>query len=644
MSMYRQLWLAIILSMLLALAGSLFASLLSARAYLEQQLSIKNADNASALALSLSQQNPDPVTVELAVAALFDSGHYESIRIHDPQRKLMIERVAEAGDAGAPEWFVQRLPIESTPGEAQITSGWSQFGTVTLVSHSRFAYEALWTSTREMIAALALASFIGGYLGSLILRRLRRPLQAVIDQATAITNRRFITIPEPAVPELRQLASAMNATVARLKTMFEEEAARLETVRREANFDPLTGLINREFFISQLRSSLEGEDSTGGTLFLIRVADLMGLNKRLGREATDELLRRVAEKVGAGATANPEAVAARMNGADFALLLPDQKAGREVAEALLRSLIVAMEAFVDGGASAYIGMGVFRRGTALRLLLSQVDAALIAAEADGVNGVREAAIEADEDVPRSADEWSLIITRALQRDWLRLVSFPVVDMQGRLLHDECPLRLKLDADAEWLPAGRFLPVAERLGRTAELDLAALALGLATLEQHPALSGLAINLSASSMATADFRHRLGTLLHKHEKAAARLWIEVAETGVLKHVDAFRSLCALLRSHRCQVGVEHFGRQFSQIGQLHDLGLNYIKVDASFTRRLDSNPGNQAFLKGVSSIAHNIGLLVIAEGVASEAEFAVLGAVGFDGATGPGVRVSDGGQGS
>jgi hypothetical protein len=59
MSMYRQLWLAIIVSMLLALVGSLLASLLSARSYLEQQLSMKNADNAAALALSLSQQNPD---------------------------------------------------------------------------------------------------------------------------------------------------------------------------------------------------------------------------------------------------------------------------------------------------------------------------------------------------------------------------------------------------------------------------------------------------------------------------------------------------------------------------------------------------------------------------------------------------------
>lgn len=640
MSMYRQLWLAIIVSMLLALAGSLFASLLSARAYLEQQLSMKNADNAAALALSLSQHDPDAVTVEVAVAALFDSGHYESIRVRDPNGKLIIERVAPTGNLGAPEWFVRRLPIDADPGEAQITSGWKQFGTVTLVSHSRFGYEALWTSTQEMIAALALASIIGGYLGSLILRRLRRPLQAVIDQAEAITNRRFVTIPEPKVPELRQLAIAMNTTVVRLKTMFEDEAARLETVRREANFDPLTGLANRESFISQLRSSLEGENSTGGTLFLIRVADLTGINKRLGREATDDLLRRVGQIVGAGGTANVEGIAARMNGADFALLLPGQIAGRDVAEKLLRSLIDAMEAFVVDGPSAFIGMGVFKQGTGLGVVLSQVDAALIGAEADGVNAVREAAIETGDDLPKCAGQWSVLIRQALDRKWVRLVSFPVTDLQGRLLHQECPLRLKLDAEGEWLPAGRFLAVAERLGLSPELDLAALALGLANLEQQPALRGLGINLSASSMIAAGFQQQLDSLLKRHQKAAGRLWIEVAETGVLKHVDEFRLLCGILRSYHCQVGVEHFGRQFSQIGQLHDLGLNYIKVDASFVRRLDSNPGNQAFLKGVSSIAHTIGLLVIAEGVTSEAEFATLSAVGFDGATGPGVKVAAG----
>jgi diguanylate cyclase (GGDEF)-like protein len=639
MSMYRQLWLAIILSMSLALAGSLITSLLAARAYIEQQLSVKNADNASALALSLSQQNLDAVAVELTVAALFDKGHYDSIRIDDPNGKPMIAFASPAGKPNAPAWFVRNLPIDPDPGVAQITSGWKQFGTVTLLSNSRFGYEALWQSTKNIVVALTLASIIAGYLGSLILRRLRRPLQAVIDQAKAIADRRFITIPEPNVPELRQLAIAMNATVARLNVMFDEEAARLEILRREANCDRLTGLANREFFISRLRTSLEGETSTGGTLFLIRVADLVGINKRLGREVTDDLLRRFGETVGDGCAGNAESLAARMNGADFALLLPGQTATRANAEILLQALVKTMDAFVEGSPSAYIGMGIFKQGTGLRELLSQTDAALIAAEAEGVSAIREAAIEVDAGTPVSAEQWSQIITRAIDQRWLRLVSFPVVDMQGRLLHVECPLRLKCDAAGEWLAAGRFLPIAERLGLSPGLDLAALALGLAELEQQPALQGLGINLSASSLAARDFQQKLEALLTRHRKAAVRLWVEVAETGILKNVEAFRSLCKVLRSYGCQVGVEHFGRQFSQIGQLHDLGLNYIKVDASFTRRLDTNPGNQAFGKGISSIAHNMGLLVIAEGVASESEFTLLSEVGFDGATGPGVKVAD-----
>ena len=88
-----------------------------------------------------------------------------------------------------------------------------------------------------------------------------------------------------------------------------------------------------------------------------------------------------------------------------------------------------------------------------------------------------------------------------------------------------------------------------------------------------------------------------------------------------------------------GIEHFGRRFSEIGRLHDLGLDYLKVDASFVHGLESNPGNQAFLRGLSTIAHGIGMKVIAEGVASEDELAALGPVGFDAAMGPAVRAPD-----
>ena len=70
-------------------------------------------------------------------------------------------------------------------------------------------------------------------------------------------------------------------------------------------------------------------------------------------------------------------------------------------------------------------------------------------------------------------------------------------------------------------------------------------------------------------------------------------------------------------------------------LHDHGLHYLKVDVSFINDVDTLAGNQAFLEGLCQIAHNIGLLVIAEGVKRPEELALLPGLGFDGATGPAV---------
>lgn len=635
MSMYRQLWLAIITSTILALLGSLLAATLSARSYLSEQLSMKNADNASALALSLSQKNPDAVAIELAVAALFDSGHYELIRVTDPFGKTIVERHAAANGNDVPTWFASALPIVATPGQARISDGWKQIGTIELVSHSRFAYRALWNSSIEMVIALAIAGLIGGFLGSLVLGRLRPPLVSVIAQARAISERRFITIEEPEVPELRQLAIAMNTTVARLRTMFDEEAVRLEAVRKEANCDPLTGLFNRTHFMARLRESLADEDSVGGSIMLIRIANLTEINHRLGRDATDDLVKRISVAIEGVAGHHADGVAARLNGADFALLLPGITDPRRIAEPLLDTLVAEGETFVEQGPVAHIGIGKFPPGLEATAVLSQVDAALASAENQGSNGIAEAPLASDEDLPRSGADWAHLISNAIDKKWVRLISFPVMDLSGKIIHRECPLRLMLDEHGDWLPAGRFLPMAERLKLTPQIDLTAIALGLEQLSADPAIPGLAINLSASSIQNDEFRRQLLAALRRQPKAAERLWLEVAETGVLHHFEAFRGIVGALKGTGVRLGIEHFGRHFSQIGLIHNLGLDYLKVDASFIRGLDEGGGNRTFLQGLSIIAHGIGLTVIAEGVASEAELRALVEVGFDGATGPAV---------
>ncbi|MDF3035511.1 MAG: hypothetical protein K0S28_785, partial [Paucimonas sp.] len=458
MSMYRQLWLALVISTLLAMAGSLLASTLSARAYLQEQLRMKNTDNAAALALSLSQQNADLV---------------EAIKVVDPFGKVVVERLSQSGEYDAPKWFVGIVPVAAPAGEAMITDGWKQVGKVALVSHSRFAYRELWKSTVNMMIALTIAGLIGAYLGTLILRRLKRPLDSVIEQAKAISERRFMTKPEPDVPELRQLSRAMNFAVERIKAMFEEEASRLEAVRRETNCDPLTGLANRSHFMARLHAAADSEEVAEHSLVLIRVANLADINRKIGRASTDNLLKTIAGLIEKRAQGLRDGLAARLNGADFGLLLSHADP-RAVAEDLLKAL-VSEEADIAGDKPvAFIGIGRFRTGTDLGSLLTQVDTALASAEADGVSAVRELTPLDIAAAPRSAEQMAQLIRHALEQRWVRLVSFPVADFAGATIHRECPLRLMFDADGEWLPAGQFMPVAERLGLTSSLDLTAVA--------------------------------------------------------------------------------------------------------------------------------------------------------------------------
>ncbi len=635
MSMYRQLWLAIILSTLLALLGGLLASTLNARSYLSEQLSSKNSDNATALALALSQQNADAVMVELTVAALFDGGHYELIRVVDPLGKTIVERASGSPAKAVPDWFVRLLPLSAVAGQAQISNGWKQLGTLTLISTSRFAYQSLWKSVLQLVAALGLAGLVAGYLGTLVLRRLREPLQRVIDQANAISDRRFDLIEVPDVPELKQLAIAMNSTVSRLKGMFAEEAQRLEVLRVAANYDPLTGLANRNFFLIQLLDSLDSEEAAGGTLLLVRMAGFPGLNHRLGSPTSHDLLKVFAQVLMRQATQD-NGVAARIGEADFALLLPSRVNARHTAQDLLRALAEASTPLIGEGPAAYIGMGKLQHGQDLAGLMAQASAALGAAEVQGLNTIREAS---DENLSPATESTLRLIRQALEQGQVRLTSVPVLDLKANLVHRECRLELKLEGAGDWQAANRFLQIAEGFQLASLVDQAAIKLGFEKLHGDPGLAGGAIHLSAPSLHDDSLRSGLLDLVRKNSSLASRLWLQTPEAAVITHMDSFRGFVADARKAGSRVGLIHFGRHFSHAGVLHDLGLDFVKVDSSFIRGLQYSADNQVFLKGLASVAHKMGMQVYAEGVIDRAELAALEPAGFDGAVGPAVKESD-----
>ncbi|AYH45408.1 LapD/MoxY N-terminal periplasmic domain-containing protein [Azoarcus sp. DN11] len=631
MSLIKQLWIAIAVVTLIALGGSLVVSTLSARHYLQQQLQVKNLDNATSLALSLSQMPKDPVTVELQIAAQFDAGHYRLIRLTSPTGDIVAEREYAGSLDGAPEWFARLVPIEAHAGVAQVQDGWRQFGTLTLESHKRYAYEALWQGTLQLLGWFALGGALTGLVGTLIIKHITRPLGQVVEQAEAIGGRRFVTTPEPSTMEFRSVVRAMNTLSERVRTILAEESRRLEQLRRQTQHDETTGLLNRSQFLNQLDSALARDDAhAAGTLLIARVGDLTGLNQRIGRAPTDRLLRDLAGQLSGFSAGRANWAIGRMNGSDIALLAPGEDDAGALAAALAKTLHAGLDALPD--VALPVAATAYAAGETRSQVLARADGALAAAEQAGDRCVRvDDGAKATAPYP-DLQAWRAALLSALERDGVHLGAYPVVANDGRLLHEEAPIRLLLDG--VWQPAGYFMPRVARLGLMPRFDMAVVHAALRAISADGRERG--INVSAESLCDANFRGELFTLLQADTAAAKRLWIEVPEYGALRHLAEFRALCVALQPLGCRVGIEHVGAHFGELGDLHELGLDYMKIDAAVIRGIDANAGNQAFLRGLCMIVHSLGLMAIAEGVESEAESRVLPDLGLDGMTGPAVR--------
>lgn len=632
MSLLRQLWLLVITATVVAFLGSFIVSLYTARNYLEQQLYAQSTDSAASLALSMTQQPKDDATIELMVTALFDSGHFEVVRYSDTGGKIVAERVNPGETGSVPQWFIDLFPIEVSTGQADVSDGWKQAGRVTVMAHSRFAYQSLWDGAVKLLLWISAA----GLLSGLVLHRLflwvKRPIVQMVGQAEAISERRFVTIPVPRVTELRAVVQAMNTMVERVKTMFAEQAARIDALRSEANRDALTQLPNRSFFMGRLAQALGDEESAPeGALLLLRLRDLMGLNRRLGRERADQFLQSVAGKLGAVLGHEPDALLARLNGADFAVLLPGDDAARagELAERMQAGLAELRRAeLADQHDLAAIGITPYRAGEAIGTVLARTDEALAQAEGSS-NGIHAAQLGGA--LPaRSGQDWQQVLRHALDEGAFRLASYPVLRRDGELWHREMMLRLQ-QADGQLLTAGTFMPMASRLGMTSALDLETVRLACAELAHSQA--DVAVNLSAVSIADVQFVDKLLELLRSQKAHTGRLWLEVNEFGFRDEMLALAEFARRLRPLGCKVGIEHFGRHFGSIPQLFELQLDYLKIDSSFVQGIEAHAGNQQLIKAIVGVADGNGLLTIAEGVQTNAEWDMLAKLGVQGMTGP-----------
>lgn len=637
MSLMRQIAWLVLGVVLAALVGAVGLSTLSAQKLMLTQLELKNADNAQALALALSQQQGDRELIKLLVSAQFDTGAYEFVRWRGANGETLFERAEAPRPGQAPAWFRNLLPIPAAPGVAQLSNGWNAIGAVELKSHSSYAHDALWLTSRRLLAWLLIVGIVAAVLAWAGLRRIRRPLDAAVAQAEGVLAGSYGQVIEPRVPELQRLTRAMNAMVQRVRDLFEAQAGQLLVLREQVHHDPLTGVSTRKHFLAELDAALRRDDGPAvAGLVLVRLRDLSGLNARLGRGAVDDVLLTVVTAL----QAYPESVAGcrvgRLNGGDFALWLPAEGVAAETAHALADALRASLPAF-GPGVQVALGAVELPRERPGSVWLGEADAALARAEHQSeARGGFVVEIVADPGVGREQGEglWRAQLQEAVTRQRGRLVEFPVRDRSGRVLHLECPLQLQLDEDFE--PATAWLPLALRARMTAHVDL--LAVGLAL--QAIAADGQArcINVAPVSLADAAFLPQLRELLAQWPQPARSLLLDLAEAAATEHFERLLEFGRQLRPLGVKLGLEHAGAGLAQVDKLYQAGLDYVKLDASVLLGVAGEAGRAAFVRGMVIMLRSLALKVYGEGVVDEMDAQALWDCELDGLTGPWVTES------
>lgn len=638
MSLIKQLWLAIVVILSLAFAGAFILNTVASKHYFEQQLQAKNDDNATTLALSMTQLEKDPVALNLLLSAQFDAGHYRYIGLVDPTGKVISERINNTSKTKAPEWFVKLIPLKLQPGLAEIQDGWSQFGTLKIESDASFAYDKLWDNTLLSALWVLLIGLIGGLACGEILKRILRPLNDVVDQAVAIGDNRFITINEPKTKEFKAVVNAMNALSSRVKKTVSEESARLDQLRLENNYDHITGLMNHDYFIKNLNANINrAEYFHEGVLVISRLTNLAAIDRQLGYKETNALLKAIGDMLRNTSSQQAGLSVGRLNGTDFAVF-SNQPADSYTFGNQIKKLLEKLSS--TDGKSITVNFS----SVASRVISADTAEKIIAISSkllDEIGSDQSHALhvinpgELNQYQDSHENEWMDLLTSALDHKRIKLERYPVINQAGDLIHYESPVRLQLAADGKWFCAGEFITWATRLNLMARLDALVFETAVDLLNQGAQAIGL--NVSASAMCNPAFTEKIVSTISMQPHVAEKLYFEIPEQDAFDHLAEFHQFCRQIRSLGCKLGIEHVSTRISRLGELHDIGLHYIKIDASVIRDIDSSDANQTLLRGLCMIAHSMGVIAIAEGVHSENEMHVLKQIGIDGMTGPGIRI-------
>ena len=412
-------------------------------------------------------------------------------------------------------------------------------------------------------------------------------------------------------------------------------------IRHQANYDPLTKLPNRHMFHAHLKQEILNAKRSRLALALmfIDLDRFKEVNDTLGHNVGDQLLAEVAKRL--SASVRKSDIVARLGGDEFTIILSqltDASQVEIVAQNILRHLA---EPFTLNNETTYvsasIGITLYPEDSEeVEQLLMNADQAMYVAKRKGRNRFSyftpSLKAEAQQRLKLIND-----MRVALAEKQFRVYFHPIIDIRtGKIVKAEALLRWQhpLYGMAEKM---EIIPVAEETGLIIDIGdwVFREAARWASRWQQLVPGGIQVGINMSPVQFLAEDGHIDQWLHYLEElglAGKHIVIEITE-GMLLHVDsAISSILLKFRSAGVEISIDDFGTGYSALSYLKKFDIDYLKIDLSFIRDLETDPNDRALSEAIIMIAHKLGLKVIAEGVETPGQLKLLAAADCDFAQG------------
>lgn len=418
---------------------------------------------------------------------------------------------------------------------------------------------------------------------------------------------------------------------------LEEQKKDKEKLRRMASFDDLTELPNRRLMEAELSVRLAETARHPASQMAVVFIDLDNfklINDTLGHHYGDDLLRAVAS--GLKSELRRSDLLSRFGGDEFVLLLFDFEGPEGIHELLQRLIKVLDHGFLLDGVcypiTASFGISLFPDdGATVTELMGNADAAMYKAKERGKNSICFYTSDINDQLVHYQDVTALL-RRSLENEDLQLYFQPQIDLKtGNIRSCEALLRC-FDKGSLAVPPGVFIPVAEKSGlinRIGDWVIEAACKQLKAWQGTPLEHiRVDINLSGKQLVNQHLADHILQTLNKFGLHPSQLGVELTENEVIGGDDEQMGQLEKLKQAGVHISIDDFGTGYSSLVYLRRLPVCSLKIDRSFLQYAMENESDMAIMQAIITVGHQLGLIVVVEGVETTEQERLVKHLGCD----------------